>query len=208
MRALTREELGHLLTEIPEDWRLFFELLAHTGLRIGEAVGLEWRDVEFGNRPRLKVRHQDRRGEVAALKTERSRRDIPLSPGMARRLWAARRGSPPDGRVFTSSRGRPLSDGNVRCRVLDPATISAGLPWVTFHTFRHTCASLLFEAGRDVKQVQEWLGHADPGFTLRTYIHLMDGGVGSADFLDEAVGASGSTQRTPEAPRSELARAV
>ena len=42
--------------------------------------------------------------------------------------------------------------------------------------------------GRDVKQVSEWLGHADPGFTLRTYVHLMDDGVGSADFLDGLVG--------------------
>lgn len=59
---------------------------------------------------------------------------------------------------------------------------------MSFHTFRHTCASLLFEAGRNVKQVQAWLGHADPGFTLKTYIHLMDAGVGSASFLDHAVG--------------------
>jgi hypothetical protein len=42
----------------------------------------------------------------------------------------------------------------------------------------------LFEAGRDVKQVAAWLGHADPAFTLRTYVHLMDNGVGDADFLD------------------------
>lgn len=55
-------------------------------------------------------------------------------------------------------------------------------------TFRHTCASLLFEAGRNVKQVQAWLGHADPGFTLKTYIHLMDAGVGNAAFLDQAIG--------------------
>lgn len=40
-----------------------------------------------------------------------------------------------------------------------------------------------------MKQVSEWLGHADPGFTLRTYIHLMDAGVGDADFLDSAVTA-------------------
>jgi integrase len=38
-----------------------------------------------------------------------------------------------------------------------------------------------------MKQVQTWLGHADPGFTLKTYIHLMDSGVGDATFLDEAV---------------------
>jgi integrase len=55
---------------------------------------------------------------------------------------------------------------------------------VSFHTFRHTYASLLFEAGKNVKHVQEeWLGHADPGFTPHTYVHLMDDGIGDADFL-------------------------
>jgi hypothetical protein len=61
------------------------------------------------------------------------------------------------------------------------------VPWAGFHTFRHTCASLLFAAGKNVKQVQEWLGHHDAAFTLRTYVHLMDGGLGDAGFLDDAV---------------------
>ena len=58
---------------------------------------------------------------------------------------------------------------------------------------RHTCASLLFESGKNVEQVQEWLGHADPGFTLRTYVHLMDDGLGDADFLDLAVNTTEQT---------------
>ena len=37
--------------------------------------------------------------------------------------------------------------------------------------------------------MQEWLGHADPGFTLRTYVHLLDDGLGDAEFLDAAVSA-------------------
>lgn len=65
---------------------------------------------------------------------------------------------------------------------------------VSFHTFRHTCASLLFQAGRNVKQVQAWLGHADPGFTLRTYIHLIDEGVGGAEFLDEEITIAGEVE--------------
>ena len=87
--------------------------------------------------------------------------------------------------------------------VLKPAAESVGLPWVTFHSLRHTCASLLFAAGKNIKQVQEWLGHADPAFTLRTYVHLMDEGLGDAEFMDAAVSAdptrvnSGST-RGPE----------
>jgi integrase len=187
VRALTRAELSRLLGHTPERWRLLFEFLAHTGLRISEAIGLTWADVEFGDRPRVRVRRQDCRGEVGGLKSEHSRRDIPLSPGMARRLWAIGADRPGTDRVFMSPHGLPLSYGNLRRRVLVPAARDAGLPWVTFHTFRHTCASMLFEAGRDVKQVATWLGHADPAFTLRTYVHLMDEGIGDAAFLDHAV---------------------
>ncbi|MBA2764160.1 MAG: tyrosine-type recombinase/integrase, partial [Thermoleophilaceae bacterium] len=42
-----------------------------------------------------------------------------------------------------------------------------------FHTFRHTCASRLFVSGWNAVQVQKFLGHSDPGFTLRTYVHLL-----------------------------------
>jgi hypothetical protein len=63
--------------------------------------------------------------------------------------------------------------------------------------------SLLFAAGKNVKQVQEWLGHADPGFTLRTYVHLLDEGLGDADFMDEAVTAD-PAQGNAGATRTEM----
>jgi integrase len=89
-----------------------------------------------------------------------------------------------DAPVFATRVGTPLNAHNVRHRVLQPAASELGLDWVGFHTFRHTCASLLFAGGKDVKQIQGWLGHADPGFTLRTYVHLLNDGLGAADFLD------------------------
>lgn len=107
-RALTRAELSRLLAAMPEGWQLLFELLAHSGLRISELAGLEWRDVVFGERPRLRVRRQDCRSEVRELKTENSRREIPLSPAMARRLFATRRGRAATDRVFTSPDGARL----------------------------------------------------------------------------------------------------
>ncbi len=188
-KALTREELALLLAAIPEDWRLFFELLTHTGLRISEAVGLTWEHIDLGDPPRIKVREQVYRGKRRKLKSGAGKRDIPLSQGMAAQLLTHRRDSyqGPQAPVFRSSTGGPLPPPNLGRDVLHPARKAAGMPWVTFHTFRHTCASLLFEEGRNVKQVAEWLGHADPSFTLRTYVHLMDAGVGDADFLDEAV---------------------
>ncbi len=206
-RAMTRAELARLLGHVPEDWRLLMELLTHSGLRISEAIGLTWANVSFGATPHLEVRRQDCRGELGPLKTASSRRDIPLSPGMARRLWAARGANGKADRVFTSPQGFPLAYGNLRRRVLVPATEAASLEWVTFHTFRHTCASLLFEAGRDVKQVSEWLGHANAAFTLKVYVHLMDGGVGDAAFMDEAVkvGNGWATSPPVEAANEELA---
>lgn len=50
----------------------------------------------------------------------------------------------------------------------------AGMPWAGFHAFRHTCATRLFAAGRNAVQVQRWLGHHSPAFTLATYVHLLD----------------------------------
>ena len=56
---------------------------------------------------------------------------------------------------------------------------------------RHTCASLLFapvehrDGGKNAKQVQEWLGHHSPAYTLKEYVHLIDAGVGDAGLLDE-----------------------
>ena len=189
VRALTRAELAIFLAALPEEWRLFYEFLAHTGLRISETVGLTWANVELGERARVLVREQLYEGERKRLKSGNGRRDVPLAGGMAERLLAHRRDTyaGPESPVFASRSGTPFNPSNVWRQTLKPTRDAVGLPWVTFHSFRHTCASLLFEAGRNVKQVSEWLGHADPAFTLRRYVHLMDAGVGDADFLDEAV---------------------
>jgi integrase len=53
--------------------------------------------------------------------------------------------------------------------VLKPAAQEAGAAWAGFHTFRHTCASMLFHDGRNAVQVQRWLGHHSAAFTLATY---------------------------------------
>jgi integrase len=219
-KALNRKELGLLLAALPEDWRLFFEFLTATGLRISEAVGLTWEHTDLGERPHVKVREQIYEGRRKRLKSNAGRRDVPLSDGMAARLLAHRRDSykGPKAPVFPSRTGTPLSPGNVYRRVLSPAAISVGFAeevvsksgkprarsTVAFHAFRHTCASLLFEEGRNVKQVADWLGHADPGFTLRTYVHLLDAGLGGGLEIDSQVKAGsrsgqGNVRKQPQA---------
>jgi integrase len=191
-KAMTIRQLNEVLDQVPAEWRLFFELLAQTGLRIGEIIELRWgRDVDLGDEPKLRVRWQWADGRVCAPKTRYGLRDIPLSPGIAFRLRAHRGDALDDSHVFASSDGTRVDRRNVYNRVLGPAAARAGYPWVTLHTFRHTCASILFApadrggGGKNVKQVQVWLGHHSPAFTLQQYVHLVDTGVGSADFFDD-----------------------
>lgn len=208
-KALTKEELRLLLRAVGDDWQLFFLFLTQTGLRISETLGVNWEHLDLGREPRLMVREQVYEGKRQRLKSKSGRRDLPLSPGMADRLRTHRRDHFTEEKkpVFTTATGEGLRRSNVANRVLSPAAKAAGMvvdrdgeevPWVSFHTFRHTCASLLFENGKNVKQVSEWLGHSDPSFTLSTYIHLLDDGIGGAEFFDEALGGNKKATDGPE----------
>jgi integrase len=73
-KALTRAELALLLAALPADWRLFFEFLTHTGLRISEALAITWRHLDLGTSPRVLVREQYCEGERRRLKSHCARR--------------------------------------------------------------------------------------------------------------------------------------
>lgn len=201
-RPMTVEELGRLLEAIPARHRLLFELMAQTGLRIGEVLGLTRESVDLGDHPRLRVREQIYRGKRKKLKSANAVRDVPLSTGMARRLpdvLAAAADRRPEAPLFQSQTGGPLDYSGLYNRVFRAARKAAGLEWVTFHTFRHTCGSLLHEARKTDRQLCDWLGHADPAFTVRTYVGTLDDGLGDADFMDGLVGNARATggQRNP-----------
>jgi integrase len=77
----------------------------------------------------------------------------------------------------------------VRKQIIAPAAEEAGAPWAGWHTFRHTCASLLIAEGRNIVHVQRWLGHSSPDVTWRRYAHLMPGELGDALELDGLLAA-------------------
>jgi integrase len=190
VRPLTREQLATLLDLVPARHRTMFRLLAATGLRISELIALQWRHVKLdGSQPHVAVRRAIVRGRVQAPKSRHGRRDVPLGPELVSELRRHRTASewPREGDpVFPSlaAEGTPLEPGNLRRRVLAPAAEEAGVAWAGFHTFRHTCASLLFDEGRNVKQVQRWLGHHSASFTLDTYVHLLSDDIGEPLAID------------------------
>lgn len=194
VRALSTEQLDVLLRVMHPEYHTLFALLASTGLRVSEAFALQWRHLRLdGSRPVVKVRRALVRGRFGPPKSRYGRRDVPLSEGLVHDLRARRARSEwhrDDDLVFTSQRGTPLLMENVRRRHLRPAAEEAGVPWAGFHSFRHTAASRLFAAGRNAVQVQRWLGHHSPAFTLATYVHLLDDDLGPALETPTGTGSS------------------
>jgi len=85
--------------------------------------------------------------------------------------------------------------------VLTPAAKTAGVPSCGFHTLRHTCGTLLFRQGLNAKQVQLWLGHHSPAFTLATYVHLLPEDLPVIDVLAAEQGGNQVGTKPDEAGR-------
>ena len=200
VEVFTPGELGGLLgiagSDYPE-WHPFLLCLARTGIRLGEAVALEWRDVDFERRV-LVIRRTERRGRVNVPKSGKARR-VDMSPQLTATLSgltslqeaeAALVGRTAPARVFPMpGTCGPIRDDVFRNNVWTLVLRRAGLRYRKPHTLCHTYASLLIEAGESLKYVQEQLGHHSPAFTLAVYGHLIPRGDRRAvDRLDDATG--------------------
>jgi site-specific recombinase XerD len=142
------------------------ELLYATGIRVGEAVGLDVADVKLD------------RLEVSVFGKGAKQRIVPLHQLAADRLQvyvADGRARLLDGRaseaLFVSRSGRRLRTEDVRRRMRRYLLAAGGAMGATPHTMRHTFATDLLEAGADLRTVQELLGHVDLS-TTQVYTHL------------------------------------
>ncbi len=159
-----------------------YVLAVTTGMRSGEILGLQWRDVDLEART-LQVRRTVFNGAVGTPKTAQSNRGIRLPEIAAEALRRHPRSSE---WVFSSKKGTSLSVHNLHNRSWRPLLREAGLPHMRFHDLRHTCATLLLSKGVHPKVVQELLGHSSIEITLDTYSHVLPSmGGAAADAMDD-----------------------
>jgi integrase len=153
-----------------------------SGLRRGELFALRWKDIDEQARW-LTVREAVYDGTFDTPKTEAGSRQIPLSH-MALRMvaeWKHRaKSSEPDGLVFATRLGTPLSPNNVLRRSILPACERLGLPKATWLTFRRTYSSWSHDKGVPGKVVAQLMGHANVDTTLNVYTQVLDGSVRDA----------------------------
>jgi integrase len=168
---------------------------AALGLRQGEAFGLAVDDIDLAAgvvHVRRQVKMLNDRQMLFAPPKGGKVRDVPLPESLALRLldhqgtfvpveitlpWRTLDGSPHSAELIFTTRLHSLINRTEFNRfVWKPTLIKAGIPTTRengFHMLRHHFASVLLERGVSIKAVADFLGHADPGFTLRTYTHLM-----------------------------------
>ena len=141
------------------------------GLRVGEILGLRWKDIDL-SRGELRVEQAIYRGSIGSPKTKGSRRTLPLPETLASVLERFKAGSAQrsdNDLVFCTRKGTPYSDTNILHRVLKPAGKRIGAPWLSWHAFRRTHATLLQAAGGSLKDAQAQMGHSKLSTTFEIY---------------------------------------
>lgn len=190
----TEQQVRDVRQSLPDRYRIMLTITTGLGLRQGEVFGLAVEDVDF-LRGVVRVQRQVSivgSRLVFALPKGRKVREVPLPSSVADLLsahlqafparavtlpWEVPTGQPVEARLFLSSReGGALNRNYVNRSIWKPALTAAGIAATReqgMHSGRHFYASVQLEAGTSIRALAEYLGHADPGFTLRTYTHLM-----------------------------------
>ena len=180
VNALSKAETQIFIQEIqklPLWLKTMYNLLITTGIRRGECFGLQWQDVDFINRLiRIKrsVTYTSMSGIIVGLpKTQAGLREIPLTDGMINLLqeYKSKENAAATAFVFHSETS-PFDPHHPDFATdhLKKFMKKIGLPDMSPHDLRHTCASLLLQSGADIKSVQDILGHADASTTLNFYV--------------------------------------
>lgn len=195
-KYLPKDELNRFMSVVKEygdlQYYALFRLLAYSGMRIGEAQGLETSKVDLNNGT-IKIRQtyvngttSVKRYQLQTPKTDSSIRDIDLDGKtleILKRWISEQRRNKMRHRdiwhddhdfVFTSTTlpGYPLPYYTIR-KMFNKFMVVAGLnPNLTLHSLRHTHASLLAESGATLEQIQERLGHENDDITRRIYLHV------------------------------------
>lgn len=219
VKAFTREQILAITAKAEDsgdhETALIVRMLAVTGLRIGELIGLQWQDVDLAA-GLLYVRRQFTHGAWADLKTENAQRSIPLPAALVRLLETrkgeidgsvARLPAGDDRLVFPAANGQPLDYRNWTRRKFDPVLKAAGVEG-TPHMLRHAYATALIQSGESAPTVAALIGHSKPSFTMNVYADAWPAAVSGAGEKVQGLlfGSSGSKVVAP--PRARTRKAV
>lgn len=191
---LSKDELIAFLSAVDriDDMKqsTFLRLLAMSGCRMGELLGLQWGNV-FLDKGYIKIKQTLARGENRRLyletpKTKASIREIPLDPETitALRTWRRKQkedllalgfnAMSPEQLVFSKINTNGFIQLSTPIKWLNKVLDRLDTKRITLHGLRHTHATMLLESGRTLKDVSARLGHSSIEITSDLYIHVTE----------------------------------
>jgi integrase len=202
LQFLTPAELKELIRHIPDDpWglveRVLYLMAALTGLRQGELLALQWRDIGWGI-SKVRVADNYTRGEFDDPKSREGRRAPPMADELATELerhFQRSAFTADDDLIFCHPElGTPLDPSKLRGRFYE-ALERADLHRITFHELRHTFGTQMAAAGTPPRMLQEWMGHANQK-TTEIYSHYAPDPTGGKVFVERAFGPGDEPENT------------
>jgi integrase len=176
------DQVVAILGALEEPTRTIVHLAVRTGLRKSEIQGLQWEDLDVDNE-QLHIRRTVWFGKnrtpgglpysVGETKTASSAAAVPIDTELLEALLRLRPENA-TGWIFRSRRDggqHPRHLSNLESTAITPKLESIGVPWLGWHAFRHTFATMLNDEGIDMKTRQALLRHSDPHTTEAVYTH-------------------------------------
>lgn len=161
----------------PAHFYPLFRFALTLGLRAGELIALDWKDIQGGT---VRIERSAKAGpkgmEVGAPKTPYSYRTLHMPADAIEMLEAQREklGKPKDGFVFPSQRGTMADHSNISRDLKFWAERVKVNKEIRTHDLRHTYASMRISQGADAVTLSRELGHHSPAFTLSRYAHFFE----------------------------------
>ena len=143
--------------------RVLYALLAGTGLRAGEALGLEAKHLSSDCQT-ITVEQSCWEGDIQTPKTKNAYRQVDICPKLAEllRVFVRDRQSGP---LFANKSGKPLSQTNLLRRSLHPILVELGVPKAGFHAMRRFRTTWMRKQRAPEDLIKFWLGHAKQSVT-------------------------------------------
>lgn len=179
-KAYTVQQLRYILQCLdrePLKWQAYVNLIADTGIRRGEACGLEWSDIDWRNETiaiRRNAQYTPEDGVYITSPKNCKSRTVDVGPDVLKLLQQLRTqqaGQAISRYVFTKDHSPDFMHPQTPTRYFKKFGQRYGVEDFHPHKLRHTSASLAITNGADVVSVSERLGHSDTAVTLRMYAH-------------------------------------